>query len=344
MSTGLRSSGLSRQTAMAGSAGRLAARLLPLLALGLALALAVLACGCAAQSNPGTLPGADAQATTHRVHVVRHGWHSGIVVRPLTCPCRPGRRGASSPTPSISRSAGATGRITRHPIRRRGSACARCCGRPGHQHARTATFNEPRARHEKHGTTRSHQHLRRNAPRRAVHILVERLAHHRQIGHPRTLTYGFDRVAPRAFKSDAHAACPTRLEHKIPCFCRAVSFCLLAVLGGDHGGLRGEADPKVEWLDRMHGTQVRTVCSGHHGRARQHRVRSLAVADMHQHVPVVVHRAVPRGWSWQKGHRPCKRRRHASSPSRKHLVGQSSHAGARSLRCRRFWSASAFSP
>ena len=94
MSTGLRSSGLSRQTAMAGSAGRLAARLLPLLALGLALALAVLACGCAAQSNPGTLPGADAQATTHRVHVVRHGWHSGIVVRAADVPMQawPARR------------------------------------------------------------------------------------------------------------------------------------------------------------------------------------------------------------------------------------------------------------
>ena len=90
MSTGLRSSGLLRQTAMAGSAGRLAARLLPLLA----LALAVLACGCAAQSNPSALPAADAPATTHRVHVVRHGWHSGIVVRAADVPVQawPARR------------------------------------------------------------------------------------------------------------------------------------------------------------------------------------------------------------------------------------------------------------
>ena len=84
--------GLLRQTAMAGSAGRFAARLLPLLAL--ALALDVLACGCAAQSNPSTFPAADAQATTHRVHVVRHGWHSGIVVRVADVPVQawPARR------------------------------------------------------------------------------------------------------------------------------------------------------------------------------------------------------------------------------------------------------------
>ena len=74
MSTGMRSSGLSRQTLMTGSVGRLAAFLL-------LLALVVPAPGCAVQSNPGALSAADAQATMHRVHVVRHGWHSGIVVR-----------------------------------------------------------------------------------------------------------------------------------------------------------------------------------------------------------------------------------------------------------------------
>ena len=90
MSTGLRSSGLSRQTVMAGSAGRVAARLLALLA----LAFVVLASGCAAQSNPGALAAADVQATTHRVHVVRHGWHSGIVVRAADVPAQawPARR------------------------------------------------------------------------------------------------------------------------------------------------------------------------------------------------------------------------------------------------------------
>ena len=80
MSTGIRSSGLSRQTVMADSGGRRAALLL------LLLALVVLASGCAAQSNPGAAPAADAQAATHRVHVVRHGWHSGIVVRGTDVP------------------------------------------------------------------------------------------------------------------------------------------------------------------------------------------------------------------------------------------------------------------
>ena len=80
--------GLSRQTLMAGSAGHLAALLL------LLLALVVLASGCAAQSNPGAASAADAQATMHRVHVVRHGWHSGIVVRAADVPeqARPARR------------------------------------------------------------------------------------------------------------------------------------------------------------------------------------------------------------------------------------------------------------
>ena len=76
---------LSRQTVMQamlmiGSAGRLVALLL------LLLAFVVLVPGCAAQSNPGALPAADAQETTHRVHVVRHGGHSGIVVRAADVP------------------------------------------------------------------------------------------------------------------------------------------------------------------------------------------------------------------------------------------------------------------
>lgn len=79
ISTGMRSVGLSRQTVMTGGAGRLAALLL-------LLALVVLAPGCAAQSNPGALSAADAQATMHSVHVVRHGWHSGIVVRAADVP------------------------------------------------------------------------------------------------------------------------------------------------------------------------------------------------------------------------------------------------------------------
>ena len=82
MSAGIRSSGLSRQMVMTGSAGRLAALLL-------LLALVVLASGCAAQSNPGAAPVADAQTTMHPVHVVRHGWHSGIVVRAAGVPLSP---------------------------------------------------------------------------------------------------------------------------------------------------------------------------------------------------------------------------------------------------------------
>ena len=64
---------------MAGGAGRLAALLL-------LLALVLLAPGCAAQLNPGSASVADAQTTMHRVHVVRHGWHSGIVVRAADVP------------------------------------------------------------------------------------------------------------------------------------------------------------------------------------------------------------------------------------------------------------------
>ena len=74
---------VARATLMPASAGRLAC---PLLLLLLLLALVVLASGCAAQSNPGALPAADAQATMHRIHVVRHGWHSGIVVRAADVP------------------------------------------------------------------------------------------------------------------------------------------------------------------------------------------------------------------------------------------------------------------
>ena len=83
---------LSRQTVvqtrlMIESAGRLGALLL------LLLALVVLASGCAAQSSPGAAPAADAQATM-RVHIVRHGWHSGIVVRAADVPVHawPARR------------------------------------------------------------------------------------------------------------------------------------------------------------------------------------------------------------------------------------------------------------
>ena len=79
MSPSIRTSGLSMQTLMTGSAGRLAALLL------LLLALVVLASGCAAQSNPGAASAADVQATV-RVHIVRHGWHSGIVVRAADVP------------------------------------------------------------------------------------------------------------------------------------------------------------------------------------------------------------------------------------------------------------------
>ena len=68
-----------QQTLMSGSARRLAA-LLPVL-----VALVVLVPGCAAPLNSGAIPADDAQATM-RVHVVRHGWHSGIVVRAADVP------------------------------------------------------------------------------------------------------------------------------------------------------------------------------------------------------------------------------------------------------------------
>ncbi len=76
-----------QQALMSGSARRLAA-LLPAL-----VALVVLVPGCAAPLNSGAIPADDAQATM-RVHVVRHGWHSGIVVRAADVPehTRPARR------------------------------------------------------------------------------------------------------------------------------------------------------------------------------------------------------------------------------------------------------------
>ena len=78
------------------SAGSVGRRVAPLLCLvvPLLLVLAALACGCAAQSNPGALPAADAQAATQRIYVVRHGWHSGIVVRAADVPLQawPARR------------------------------------------------------------------------------------------------------------------------------------------------------------------------------------------------------------------------------------------------------------
>ena len=76
----MRSLIFSRQTVVPVRARCFAALLL------LLLALVVLASGCAAQSNPGAASTADAQTTMHPVHVVRHGWHSGIVVRAADVP------------------------------------------------------------------------------------------------------------------------------------------------------------------------------------------------------------------------------------------------------------------
>ena len=93
--TGMRTPSLSRQHAMLGSASHLAAFFLLLLLRGLLLALVVVATGCAAQQNPGAwAAAAEAPATMHRVHVVRHGWHSGIVVRAADVPVQawPARR------------------------------------------------------------------------------------------------------------------------------------------------------------------------------------------------------------------------------------------------------------
>ena len=52
----------------------------------LLLAVMLLVTGCAAQSNHGVALAAQAQAPGHRIHVVRHGWHSGIVVRTADVP------------------------------------------------------------------------------------------------------------------------------------------------------------------------------------------------------------------------------------------------------------------
>jgi len=57
------------------------------LVMGVLLAFVMLAMGCAAQVLPG--PGsaqAEAQERPHRIHVVRHGWHAGIVVRAADVP------------------------------------------------------------------------------------------------------------------------------------------------------------------------------------------------------------------------------------------------------------------
>ena len=61
-----------------GSVGRLAALLL-------LFALVVPRFSCASQRSSGASPPVDAQSTM-RVHVVRHGWHSGIVVRAADVP------------------------------------------------------------------------------------------------------------------------------------------------------------------------------------------------------------------------------------------------------------------
>ena len=50
------------------------------------LAFTLLAMGCAAQSPRGAVTANAEQAPAHRIHVVRHGWHSGIVVRAADVP------------------------------------------------------------------------------------------------------------------------------------------------------------------------------------------------------------------------------------------------------------------
>lgn len=64
------------------------------LALVLALALGALAGGCAAPANPGAARSSTGGDVGVRVHVVRHGWHSGIVLRvaDITDPAWPLRR------------------------------------------------------------------------------------------------------------------------------------------------------------------------------------------------------------------------------------------------------------
>ncbi len=53
------------------------------------LAIVVVTTGCAAQQAPGSAAAAaPAPAAAHRIHVVRHGWHSGIVVRAAEVPMK----------------------------------------------------------------------------------------------------------------------------------------------------------------------------------------------------------------------------------------------------------------
>ncbi|MBE0549163.1 MAG: DUF2459 domain-containing protein [Rubrivivax sp.] len=59
-------------------------RLAVQLGIVLLLAAMLLGTGCAAPSNPGAAPAP--QATVHRIHVVNHGWHSGIVVSAADVP------------------------------------------------------------------------------------------------------------------------------------------------------------------------------------------------------------------------------------------------------------------
>lgn len=54
------------------------------LAVVLLLSFALLGAGCAAPANRGAAP--VPPATSHRIHVVSHGWHSGIVVRAADVP------------------------------------------------------------------------------------------------------------------------------------------------------------------------------------------------------------------------------------------------------------------
>lgn len=70
-----------------GSVGRLAALLL------LLFALVAPRFSCASQRSSGASPPVDAQSTM-RIHVVRHGWHSGTVVRAADVPknARPAQR------------------------------------------------------------------------------------------------------------------------------------------------------------------------------------------------------------------------------------------------------------
>jgi uncharacterized protein (TIGR02117 family) len=50
------------------------------------VAFTLLALGCAAQQPHGDATTPDAHAASHRIHAVRHGWHSSIVVRAADVP------------------------------------------------------------------------------------------------------------------------------------------------------------------------------------------------------------------------------------------------------------------